>query len=218
MASLRWVLLGVGALILVGVFAHSRGWFAFKLPRLKLRRAKPLEPELSDDAPGDQLAEQTAEPAEPEVEAPSLSGNSMVVTVRIMPPIDDRFPAEEMILALREADLMHGKYGIFHRMSEDDLPRIRFSVASLVEPGAFDLTKLKDSYYDGISVFMVLPAPEDGVKLFDDMLQTAREVVRKVDGRLVDEQGSALSVQRERYMREEVIEFLRRRQSSPDPD
>ena len=44
------------------------------------------------------------------------------------------------------------------------------------------------------------------------MLLTARAIARELDGRLVDEQGGALSVQRERYMREEVIEFLRLRQ------
>ena len=139
-----------------------------------------------------------------------ISSNSMVITVRIVPHPGEQFPAEDLILALRKDGLVHGKYGIFHSMSEDDIPRIRYSVASLVEPGSFDLSKLKDSYYDGVSIFMVLPAPEDCVFLFDDMLQTARQVAKQVDGRLIDEQGGALSVQRERYMREEVMEFLRR--------
>ena len=208
MDSFRWVLLLVGLLVIAGVFAYSRGWFSWRLPKLRLRRSK--EDESVEPADADDTAVPDAEPPEPQVLSPKLSPDSMVVTVRILPQLNEQFAAEKMILALRGAGLTHGKYGIFHSMSEEDIPRIRYSVASLVEPGSFDLTKLKDSYYEGVSVFMVLPAPENGVSLFDSMLETARRVVKDVGGRLVDERGGALSVQRERYMREEVIEFLRR--------
>lgn len=213
MAQFRWILLLVGGMIVAIVFAYSRGWFAqgFSLPRIFKRK----QPSAEDDAAGagdesarsaDIESADTAEKASP----PRLEADSLVVTVRIMPQAGSRFPAEQLIMALREAGLIHGRYGIFHSIDADDRTRIRYSVASLVEPGSFDLTRLSDSDYEGISVFMVLPAPEDGVGLFDDMLMTAREVAKAVDGRLVDEQGGALSVQRERYMREEVIEFLRR--------
>jgi len=97
----------------------------------------------------------------------------------------------------------------------EDPCRLRSSVASLVEPGAFDLLKLKESFYKGVSIFMVLPAPEDGVSLFDEMLETARTIARGASGRLVDEDGSVLSVQRERFMREEVIDFVRRQYTLP---
>jgi cell division protein ZipA len=131
-----------------------------------------------------------------------------------MPQPGAYFPAEELILALRAVGLQHGQFGIFHSMAEGDEERIRYSVASLVEPGSFDLSNLKDSRYQGISIFMVLPAPEDGVELFDEMLGTARDLTKRIEGNLVDEQGSAMSMQRERYMREEVIEFQRRRSQS----
>ena len=216
MDSFRWVLLLFGAVILLGVFAYSRGWLSWKLPEFRLPRRSKAEPELLPDA--DEAAAAETRPVEPQVKSPKLLPNSLVVTVRILPRINERFGAEKLILALRGAGLTHGKYGIFHCMSDEDVPRIRYSVASLVEPGSFDLTKLKDSYYDGVSIFMVLPAPENGVSLFDSMLETARRVVKDVDGRLVDERGGALSVQRERYMREEVIEFLRRNQHFADAD
>lgn len=213
MDSFRWVLLLVGLLVIAGVFAYSRGWLAWKLPKLpKLRLRRRAQEEAEALADADEAAVPDAEPAEPKVVSPKLLPDSLVVTVRILPQLNEQFPAEKMILALRSAGLTHGKYGIFHSMSDEDIPRIRYSVASLVEPGSFDLTKLKDSCYEGVSVFMVLPAAENGVSLFDSMLETARQVVKEVGGRLVDERGGALSVQRERYMREEVIEFLRRNQ------
>lgn len=227
MALFRWVLLLIGVLIIAGVFAYSRGWLRFdrffSLPSW-LRR----KPEFSQDDPAvahDEVAAveraetepvetEPVEKAESKPRPPQLADDSMVVTVRIMPQPGTQFPAEQLILALRAARLQHGQYGIFHCLDDNDAGRIRYSVASLVEPGSFDLSKLKESTYKGISIFMVLPAPENGVGLFDDMLQTARSVAKEIDGHLLDERGGALSVQRERYMREEVIDFLRRHQQS----
>ena len=208
MEPLRWVLLLVGVIIIALVFAYSRGLLPtqFRLPK-GLSRIPTLRSKVSPEEIAEPVPE--AKPVSTPKAAP-LAKDSKVVTARIMPPPGAFFPAEELILALRSVGLQHGQFGIFHAMADGDEERIRYSVASLVEPGSFDLSNLKDSRYRGISIFMVLPAPEDGVELFDDMLGTARELAKQIDGDLVDEQGSAMSMQRERYMREEVIEFLRR--------
>jgi FtsZ-interacting cell division protein ZipA len=42
------------------------------------------------------------------------------------------------------------------------------------------------------------------------MVTTARALAVGLNGDLVDEQGSTLSIQRERYLREEVIQFQHR--------
>jgi cell division protein ZipA len=149
--------------------------------------------------------------------APVLKAESKVVAVRIMPAPGSAFPADELILALREAGLRHGQLGIFHCHVDDDEERIRYSVASLIEPGSFDLSKLKESEYKGVSMFAILPAPEDGLQLFDDMISKAREIAKAVDGTLADEQGGTFSLQRERYMREDLIEYLRRDGISREP-
>lgn len=208
MALFRWALLLAGVLVIAGIFAYSRGWLTWRVPQF-LRNNRQADTESSiqpDEQQNALLAEEVKQPAK----APLLSSDSMIVTVRIMPQPGESFPAEQLVLILRGTGLQHGKYGIFHRLSPADSSIILYSVASLVEPGAFDLTRLKESFYKGVSIFMVLPAPDDGVALFDDMLETARTIARGVGGRLVDQDGSILSVQRERFMREEVIEFLRR--------
>ncbi|KAB2823060.1 MAG: cell division protein ZipA, partial [Candidatus Dadabacteria bacterium] len=105
------------------------------------------------------------------------------------------------------AGLKHGRFGIFHRHEVSDEGRITFSVASLVEQGSFDLSRLKDAVYPGVSLFLMLPGPRDPLAAFDDMLATARLLAEKLDGELLDEHGSRLSVQRERYLREEVIQY-----------
>ena len=58
---------------------------------------------------------------------------------------------------MRAAGLKHGRYGIFHKHESDVSEEPMFSVASLTEPGSFDLTKLADTKIPGMSFFMVLP-------------------------------------------------------------
>ena len=85
-----------------------------------------------------------------------------------------------------------------------------FSVASLTEPGSFDLSRVRNDFFPGVSLFMGLPGPVEGVAAFDLMVATARALAVGLNGDLVDEQGSTLSIQRERYLREEVIQFQHR--------
>jgi len=135
-----------------------------------------------------------------------------VVTIRLMSRDTAGFVAEQMILLLRELNLRHGQFGIFHRGAESagEEGDAVFSVASLVEPGSFDLTRVKTERYPGVSLFMALPGAADGVSAFDAMMDLARELAERLDGYLLDEQGGTLSIQRERYIREEVIQFEHR--------
>jgi cell division protein ZipA len=129
-----------------------------------------------------------------------------IIAIRLMAR-KGKFPADKLILALREAGLRHGQFGIFHRPGEDEGLPSEFSVANLIEPGSFDLTRIKTDYYPGVSIFMMLPGVGDGLEAFDDMLTTSRSLADKLDGELLDEQGSSLSIQRERFLREEVVQF-----------
>ena len=82
-----------------------------------------------------------------------------------------------------------------------------FSVASLTEPGSFDLDHLGDSTIAGLSFFVVLPGNGDPVARFDAMVETARALSVELAADLFDERGSSWSSQRERYLREELIEY-----------
>jgi cell division protein ZipA len=58
-----------------------------------------------------------------------------------------------------------------------------------------------------MSFFMVLPGEGDPIERFDSMVGTARSLARELDGELRDDKGSSWSIQRERYIREEIIEY-----------
>lgn len=198
MSELRWILLGLGALLIAGVYFFSRK----PLPKLPLRwRAATLTPSDRDAAP-------TA-PAEPQREQPRPRRRApeKVVTLRIVCRHQNEMKAKEAVLALKRVGLVHGKYGIFHRLADEGADEPLFSVASLTEPGSFDLANLEDANIAGLSLFLVLPGGGDPVARFDEMIGLARDLTEDLDGVLLDERGSSWSIQRERYIREEIIRY-----------
>jgi cell division protein ZipA len=199
MAELRWVLLGVGVVLLAGVYVYSR------------RRQSSSETGQSRREPtlNQQLTEESASGDQPaEVDEPFVARSpEKIVAIRLLSRERQGFPAERLVLALRGSGLRHGQFGIFHAHPDGSPEKTVFSVASLTEPGSFDLSKLKTGRYPGISLFLSLPGPIDGVAAFDQMMETARDLAHELEGDLSDEQGSTLSVQRERYLREEIIQF-----------
>ncbi len=198
MTELRWVLLLAALLILVALFLWSR-----YRSRLTERFRLPARHPAGSSAPGGRQ-----EPTLPPGVVPELPAK--IVTLRIVSRGATPFHGEDLVLALREAGMRHGKFGIFHLFPDDVGDTPIFSVASLTEPGSFDLTRLRTDEYQGVSLFLGLPGPFEGVAAFDAMVNAGREIAKRLDGNLVDEHGSTLSVQRERYLREEVIQFQHR--------
>lgn len=210
MDGLRWLLLFFGILVIAGIYLYSR--------RDKgdgedsAADVNRLEPTL-------QLDEATSEPDKEPVlspglsdgdESPAVSADSLpskIVTLRLVAREKGAFKGDDLILSLRGIGLRHGKFGIFHRYDGNDESRTIFSAASLVEPGSFDLANIKDQQIPGISLFLVLPGPIDSVEAFDLMMAAARALSQSLDGELLDESGSTLSIQRERYLREEIIQY-----------
>ena len=196
MWDLRWVLLGLGALLVIGLYLWSRGLFK--------RHARLELPQAEDDF--DLPAAETGAAAALEPRKPVRHAPERVIALRLIPR-GDELRSERAVLALRGAGLQHGRYGIFHRMTPQQGDNALFSVASLTEPGSFDLANLSESTIAGMSFFIVLPGMGDPVARFDMMIETARSLAVELDAELHDERGSSWSVQRERYVREEIIEY-----------
>jgi cell division protein ZipA len=205
MWDLRWVLLGLGALVVVGVYLWSRGIVSRKLLPTFPRRSERTEPSIGGErSPAD--AEPEAVPLVETVsdEEKARPGPDRIVALRLVPRSDE-LPIELTVTVLRNAGLEHGRYAIFHRQL--DANREGFSVASLTEPGTFDLDNLGNGTIAGLSFFVVLPGSGDPVARFDAMVETARALSVELAADLFDESGSSWSSQRERYLREELIEY-----------
>lgn len=204
MWDLRWVLLGLGVLVVFGVYLWSRGLLSLRLPPTLASRLRRTEPRMGDepDVPEAASVEPLVETVMGTRAAPG--GLERIVALRLVPRADE-LQAERAVAALREAGLEHGRYSIFHRQLGSN--REGFSVASLTEPGTFDLEALADSSIAGLSFFVALPGVGDPVARFDAMVETARALSVELAADLFDERGSSWSSQRERYLREELIEY-----------
>ena len=113
--------------------------------------------------------------------------------------------------AFELAGLDYGEMKIYHRAVEaDGSLQNAYFVASMVEPGIFDPEHMDTFSTPGISLFLQLPGPVEGVRALDDMVQTARTLASELHGELRDETRSALSKQRIEHLRSEVLEFERR--------
>jgi len=205
MEGLRWWLLLFGLLVIAGVYFYSRREknkpteepLDTSGPRVEPTLDRDDSDEFGDD---DEYEVDSSEPV-PE------SAPQKIVTLRLVGHDKKPFRGDELVLSMRGIGLRHGKFGIFHRYDGNDESRTIFSAASLVEPGSFDLANIKDQQIPGISLFLVLPGPVDSVEGFDLMMAAARALSQTLDGELLDESGSTLSIQRERYLREEIIQY-----------
>ncbi|MGB5332405.1 MAG: cell division protein ZipA [Woeseiaceae bacterium] len=201
MDGLRWLLLFFGVLVIAGVYLYSR------------RAKTTAEDAASDLARVEPTLQRDQVASEPDSSDALLSEPSIdiepqkIVTLRVVAREKKAFNGEDLVLSMRGIGLRHGKFGIFHRYDGNDETRTIFSAASLVEPGSFDLANIKDQEIPGISLFLVLPGPVDGAESFDLMMAAARALSQSLNGELLDESGSTLSIQRERYLREEIIQF-----------
>jgi cell division protein ZipA len=127
--------------------------------------------------------------------------------MRVTAASSGRFDGAVLLEALRAESLMHGRYDIFHRLHADGRPI--FSVASLKEPGRFDLQAMPATHYPGVALFAVLPGPVAAAEAFDEMLFTARALATHLAGVMGDERGVPLTAARITALREEVLEFER---------
>jgi cell division protein ZipA len=118
-----------------------------------------------------------------------------------------RVEGAKLLESLQAESLQHGKYNIFHRLHADG--SIVFSVASMVEPGAFDLEKMGETLYPGMTMFTQLPGPVPGMHALNELIACARRLQANLGGTLQDERGVPLTVHRIERMRQEVREFER---------
>ena len=99
----------------------------------------------------------------------------------------------------------------FHRTEfEAGRGAIQFSVANMMQPGVFDIDNMSDLATPGLVFFLTLPGPEDMMKAFDYMLETAQAVARNLKADVLDESRSALTQQTIEHSRQQIRELERR--------
>ncbi|RDS80588.1 cell division protein ZipA [Dyella monticola] len=128
-----------------------------------------------------------------------------IVSLFVMAREGHHFNGGDLIVAAEKAGLEYGDMGIYHRLVDGrrEVGPI-FSVANILKPGSFDLTRLDTLRSPGLSFFMTLPGPVTALDAWDAMLPTAQRLAELLDGQVLDEERNALGRQRIAHIRDEL--------------
>ena len=168
-------------------------------------RTQPLERDEVAPKPVDEPFEPP--PADANERRTAEASKQRVVALRLV-AAGGQWSGAELRAALEAEGLHHGPYSIFHREREDG--KTLFFVASMMEPGSFDLERMDEQAFPGISLFGIVPGPLDAPSTFDLVLAAGRNLADRIKGQLQDEQGSTLTAQRILNLREELVHFEHR--------
>jgi cell division protein ZipA len=232
MDELRWVLLGVGSILIAGIYLWGmRGSLVDRLRKpdhgldqepdltLESESADPLdrlEPDLGqaqDLAEGDGDASSEVSVSAPgPVDALDEETERLNLVLTIIAPEDGQILGLEMASVASELGLRKGRSGTLDCYpDESGGGRPVFSIANVLEPGTFDWSRLETTRTPGLVCFMRLPGPTDPQSSLELMLNVAGVIADRLGGRLCDDRRNRLSQQGIEHLRGEVAEFERRR-------
>jgi cell division protein ZipA len=138
-------------------------------------------------------------------QGPNVSETQRIVTVRVSAVGETRWDGPALMAALENHGLAYGRYQVFHRRQSDG--RTLFCAASLVEPGTFNLARMPEEQFRGLTLFAVLPGPAEPLQTLDALILTAGELAETLHGVVQDSKGVPLSQQRADALREDVARF-----------
>jgi cell division protein ZipA len=136
---------------------------------------------------------------------PNASELQRIVTIRVCALGESRWSGRQLMTVLELQGLAFGKYQVYHRNHADG--RSLFCVASLIEPGTFDMTRMPEQDFRGVSLFAILPGPAEPLQTVDAMIATARALAESLTGMMQDDNGMPMSPQRAAALREDVARF-----------
>ncbi len=173
---------------------HRAPWV--RTQPLERDEVAPKREEEPPEVPMDALERRTAE-----------ASQQRIVALRLVAS-GEQWAGAALRAAFEAEGLEFGPYSIFHKPREDG--KSLLYVASMMEPGSFEVARMDEQVFSGISLFGVVPGPLDAPATFDLVLSVGRSLAERMKGQLQDEQGSTLTAQRILNLREELVHFEHR--------
>lgn len=174
-----------------------------------------VEPELQvldNDEPTSQ-ASTSQEPPQPVADKvePDVIEPSEVLILHVSMPDNQTIAGASLLPMLVSMGLKFGEMDIFHRHENDaGVGSVLFSLASMYNPGTFDIDNMEQMSTRGLSLFMTLPCPGDALKNFNMMHNAAKKVADEFDAQILDSHRSVMTVQTTRHYIEKIREFERK--------
>ncbi len=128
-----------------------------------------------------------------------------IVTLFVAARVGETLAGSDVVVAAEKAGLQFGDMGIFHRLvigKVVDGPV--FSMANMVKPGNFDMSRLDETRTPGVTLFMTLPGPLPALDAWEMLLPTAQRLAELLDAQVLDEGRNALGRQRIAHLRDEL--------------
>lgn len=136
-----------------------------------------------------------------------------IVTLFVASRPGETIAGSDVVVAAEKAGLQFGDMGIFHRLASgkaDEGPV--FSMANMVKPGNFDMSRLDELRTPGVTLFMTLPGPLPALDAWEMLLPTAQRLAELLDATVLDEERNALGRQRIAHLRDELRAWDRKQE------
>ena len=127
-----------------------------------------------------------------------------IITFLIKAPPNQEFSGAGIIEATDAIGLTFGDMKIFHHYGVEGMKTEKaiFSLASMYEPGYFELEKMDGYKTKGLVLFMQIPAPIDNMAAFDLMQETAMALAGFLGGVICNSKHKPIDEKTLRTMRE----------------
>ncbi|OPX56778.1 cell division protein ZipA [Oceanospirillum multiglobuliferum] len=164
--------------------------------KVEVLREKPVkrQPLLSEEDERNQLAE---------------ASELLVLNVKCKDA--EGFSGPRLLQVALACGMQYGEMQVFHRFLKTERgPHIQFSMLSSVNPGTFDMDNIDELSLPSVTFIMGLPAPGSSQECFTYMLETAKVIVKNLNGELRDEQRSVMTPQTIEHYRQRIQDFERK--------
>jgi cell division protein ZipA len=153
----------------------------------------------SEPEPADEPADASSDPSQ----------YRDVIALFVVAPEGSAFAGAGLRESFANIGVRYGDMSIFHHFGSGKLASREpiFSIASMLEPGTFDLAELDDAAVRGIVLFMRIPGPVDGRVGFELMLSTAERLKLELGGEIQDEHHRKLTLRQTERLRERASSF-----------
>ena len=175
-----------------------------------------LEPADASPAPLSPRVNEVKEQAAPAIEekpkGAAVAEVSEVLVLNVTAKKGRLIMGERLLSLMQGLELEYGERKIFSKRTDDaERSPILFNVANMLQPGTFDLNNMENFATVGVTLFLALPSPISNFEAFEEMLQTAQDLVRSIDGELRDDQRNMMTGQTIEHYRQRVRDFELRR-------
>jgi cell division protein ZipA len=132
--------------------------------------------------------------------------DDQIITFFIKPPSDKIFSGVDILSATKSVGLRFGDMNIYHHYGMEGLETDQaiFSMASMYEPGYFELENMDVFQTKGLVLFMKIPAPIDGMTALLLMQETAMGMAEFLDGEIYSSDHKPVDKNTLRTMRDKV--------------